>query len=168
MLIGLLTVLSALIGGFLFRVRGGALPTGSTTIARLIWSVGMAALAVALSYAGGVWAMNWWLLTLVPAFFLGCLCPWWNSIDMGRNEGTFWKDFLVMMGRGVLWVLFAAAGLGLLGYSAMYVFAGLLCPVCYTIGWRLPNTKWIKQGTEYGEILFGMVCGAGLALSILL
>lgn len=156
-----LVLACALSGGALFRIRGGAFPTGSTAIARLIWSFGMAVLAFLLTF-------NYWMFALVPAFFLGCLAPWWNSIDTGRNEGSFWQDFLVMMGRGVLWVLFPAVVLGLLEYSAFYVFVGLLCPVCYTIGWWLPNTKYVKQGTEYGEILFGMVCGAGLALSILL
>lgn len=155
-----IVVISAVVGGLLFRIRGGGVPTGSTTVARCIWSIVMAVLGMALS-------LDYKLVALAPAYFLGCLCPWWNSIDMGHNEGSFWRDFVVMAARGVIWVLFAAVVLGFLGYSPMYVFAGLLCPVCYAIGWKLPNTQILKQGTEYGEVLFGAVCGAALALAVL-
>jgi hypothetical protein len=153
-------VASALLGGVLFRIRGGGIDLKTDTVARLVWSIGMAVIGVAIAW-------DYKLLALAPAYFLGCLCPWWNSIDMGHNEGSFWRDFGVMAVRGVIWVLFAAVVLGFLGYSALYVFAGLLCPVCYAIGWKLPNTNAVKQGTEYGEILFGAVCGAGLALAVL-
>lgn len=151
-------------GAILFRVRGGLWDLGSTTLGRAIWAVGMTALAVAASF-------DWWLLLLAPALFVGCVLPWWGSIDMARNEGAWLVDAVLQTARGVLWVLPAGAVLwwaaGWLP-AALAVLPGLICAACYEAGWRIPSrTRGFARGAELGEVLFGAAIGAGLMAALL-
>lgn len=148
-------------GALLFRIRGGWLQLPSTTLGRVAWSAPMAALAALAS-------ADWWLLGLGPLLFLGCVLPWWQTIDLARNEGRFWRDFIVMTGRGVLWV---APAFPLLfwreGWASLFVLAaGLSCAALYELGWRTPsNVRAFARGSELGEAYFGAAIGAGLAVA---
>lgn len=152
-----------LLGAVLFRIRGGWLGLPSTTLGRLAWSCGMTAGVVALS-------LDWWLLGLAPALFVGCVLPWWDSIDLGRNEGNAWRDGLVMTARGLAWVAPAAALLAWReGWPALgLVAAGLACWPAYALAWRVPSAvPGFARGPELGEVAFGFLIGAAFALAVL-
>lgn len=152
-----------LLGALLFRIRGGWLSLPSTTLGRLAWSCGMA-----LGVAGAT--LDAWALALAPALFVGCVLPWWGSLDLGRNEGEAWRDALVMTARGVLWVL-PAAGLVAWwrGWPAVgLVVAGLACAPAYALAWRIPsNAPGFARGPELGEVIFGAAIGAALGLVVI-
>lgn len=146
----------------LFRIRGGMFPTGSTFAARLIFAAGMSMVAM-------VGSLDWRTVIVAPGAFAACLLPWFSGIDMGRNEGAWWRDALVMTARGFGWSVPMAAPLYFVGYPQMWVLAvaGGLCAVCYEIGWRLPTlNKDVPQGTGWGEVLFGAVLGGSLAFGV--
>jgi hypothetical protein len=159
------TILLSMIplGAILFRIRGGWLNLPSTTVGRMVWSVGMTVLPVAAT-------MNWWLLLLAPALFLGCILPWWKSIDMGRNEGRLIIDAALQTARGILWVLPAVALLyWQYEWAALAaLIPGLLCAAAYEAGWRIPSeVPHFSRGAELGEVIFGAMIGAGLASAII-
>lgn len=151
-----------LAGALLFRVRGGWLALPSTTLGRCAWSIPMAGLA---TLASG----DWWLLGLAPLLFIGCVLPWWGTIDLARMEGRYWRDVAVMTARGLLWV---APALPLLAWrdgwsSVALALAGLACAGLYELGWRTPSSvPGFARGAELGEVYFGAAIGAGLALAI--
>lgn len=144
-----------LLGAALFRLRGDAI-VGSTTAGRLLWSCGMAAGLAVVAFA-------WWPLILALALFVGCLFPWWGSIDMGRNDGTWLKDAALQAIRGVLWVVPAAVVTTHFAGAWWVVLVGLTAVPFYEIGWRLPLGSW--RGSPAGEILFGGAIGATLAVA---
>lgn len=88
---------------------------------------------------------------------------WHDSIDMGRNEGTFWRDFGTLMG---------ISALPALTIMVMYPDALLLLwlvlapPLCYTAAMRgLPwNPKY--KHIAVAEILSGAVLGATAVLVV--
>lgn len=158
-------LISILVGAVAFRLRGSDLVhvTPIPMEGRVIWSVAMAALAF--------WLAGWdeRMLILAPAFFLGAVPGWKSTIDLGRVEGSRFRDALVMVVRGLVWTLPAGAVLWFFGPPASWTFglAGLLCPLLYEIGWRVPlRIPHLRQGPELGELLFGAWLGATLALSV--
>jgi len=161
----LLVLFLPLLGALLFRVRGGLFRLPSTTLGRAVWSVGMTVPIVGVT-------LNWWLLLLAPLLFAGCVLPWWKSIDMGRNEGSYWVDVAFQTARGVCWVLPAVALMGWqYGFiaAAPLLIAGLLCAPAYELGWRTPSTiPGLTRGSEVGEVYFGFLIGLGLALTLVL
>lgn len=157
----------ALLGAILFRIRGGLLGDYGaelgTIVSRLAWAIGLAS-------GGALVAWDWLILLIAPGLFVGCVIGWPSSIDMGRNEGTWLRDALGMLWRGPLWTVPAGATLVLVGYPHGYWFAasGLLCPVCYELGWRVPySAKWAVDGSAWGEIIFGATIGAALAITVI-
>lgn len=150
------------LGALLFRIRGGWLDLPSTTLGRAVWSVGMTIIPA---------AITWRLAVLAPALFLGCVLPWWKSIDMGRNEGTLLEDALWHTLRGFLWVLPAVvAGWWAIGaWSSLLLIPGGACAGLYELGWWTPSSvKDFTRGSEMGEVYFGASIGAALALAIIL
>jgi hypothetical protein len=105
---------------------------------------------------------------LILAAWIGCLLPWWGTIDMGRKEGNWFRDFVVITFRGALWTLPMAAVFAYAGLTAVAVslFAvGLAMGVWYEAGWRTPSTcPGFSQGSELGELYFGFAYGLTLAL----
>lgn len=151
------------LGALLFRIRGGWLALPSTTAGRLAWSLGMGLAVLAAR-------PDPWLALLVPALFAGCVLPWFGTIDLGRNEGTALRDGLVMTGRGLAWIAPAAAVLAWReGWQAAgVVVAGLACWPAYALAWRVPSrVPGFARGAELGEVFFGALIGAGLALAVL-
>lgn len=154
------------IGAVAFRLRGSAL-VGDLAPAlmpgRHLWAVAMTGLAI--------WLAGWSpdLLLLAPAFFLGAVPGWKSTIDLGRVEGSKVRDALVMVVRGLVWTLPAGAVLWFFGPGTSWTFglAGLLCPLLYEIGWRVPlRIPHLRQGPELGELLFGGWLGAALVLCL--
>lgn len=158
-------LLMALAGAFGFRIRGdeivGKLLGGpSTNVGRLIWALSISGMAAILY---GPMA-----LFLIPAFFVGAIPGWFDSIDMGRNENSFERDFYVMMFRGVLFTMPAGIVLHFLGFNPMlFAWSGVLCPLIYSICWLIPiKNRWVGQGTPLAETVFGAYVGSMLALTM--
>jgi hypothetical protein len=155
-------LIGAAVGGFGFWLRGSALfekwtGRGATTARITCW-------ALPLGLFG-------WALGLPPieasalavAAWIGCLAPWWDSLDLGRQEGTWLRDFAWHTLRGALWV--APIWLVvLLSFGSWWPLAvvALLCGIVYELGYRL----WPAKGTEVGEALFGALIGLALAQSL--
>lgn len=160
-----LLVIIALAAGF--RLRGAAgfeawwdrtFPAlaqfgGATTARVLTWAIpcGIAWLLLGGSVLAslGVAVMTW----------VGCLAPWFKSIDLGRREGEFWTDFKMHTIRGMMWVYPAAIIIQMDGGDGWIVaLTGLTCAPVYELGYRIKETK----GTEIGEALFGTCIALGL------
>lgn len=175
LLIGLAVVLTASICALGFRIRGGLWNTkieqhihwGATTARLVAWATPTAVLS-ALWYG-----LAWYLVpVLIVAAWLGCLLPWFGCIDMGRQEGTWLRDFVVITLRGVMWTLPMAAvfaNLGLGSAAVALAVVGLAMGIWYEAGWRTPSTRpGFSQGSELGELYFGFAYGLVLALMAVL
>lgn len=144
-----------------FRVRGWSgfqrITGRGAWLARIVaWALPCGLLAWALHggwYAGAAVAIGAWL---------GSLLGWWGSLDLGRREGTWLRDFGLHTARGLLWTAPIALAAWASGGSLWWLLgAGLLCGAAYEAGWRLSPTK----ATEIGEVAFGFIIGAALALT---
>jgi hypothetical protein len=100
------------------------------------------------------------------ALYIGTLAGWWRSLDLGRKEGEWLRDFVLHSARCLLWTLpaalvCAAATLDMTN-AVPLIAAGLLCGVFYEAGWRV----YPARATEIGEAIFGGAIGAALFLSL--
>lgn len=154
-------LLSGLAGGLFYRIRGGFLPTGSTQLARLIWCIPVAA-AFTLTFG---WLVGG--LTLIVTF-LGLMIPHGRDMDMGTSNGTFSDDFYGLMCIGVVRLLMMLTpAIALASISPFWCFLGILHPVAYWIGWKLPIPRnWVNNPyalvdgfTAWGELFWGFVQG---------
>ena len=161
----MLGLLGAIVGAIGFRLRGSSwfeevTGRGATTARIVCWAIPMGALSLT--------NVPWQYSFLVGlGFFLGAIAGWWGCLDLGRNEGSAARDYIVMFFRGILWTLpptivvypfDATAG-------AAMLIAGALCPVAYTIGWLVPSKiPNLRQGPELGEFIFGGMIGACVVL----
>jgi hypothetical protein len=166
---------TSVVCGIGFRIRGGLwntvivqyIPWGSTTARLVAWATPTAVL-------GTLWyGLTWYYMPiLILAVWLGCLLPWFGSLDMGRNQHSWGRDFAVISLRGVAWTLPA---------SVVFLFVGALLPACglllcgaamgiwYEAGWRTPSMiPQFQQGSELGELYFGLMFGLTLALLALM
>lgn len=150
-------------GAAIFRLRGSSLwhewtGRGATTI-RLIWGTYLGAVAFIVA------PLAWWVPpALAVAFWLGTIGPWWGSLDLGRNEGSFARDFVLHTLRGFLWTLPAAAVLWfVVGWDAGWLLvAGGLCGVIYAISGRV----YAARATENAEWAFGAAITASLLTAL--
>lgn len=153
-------LVGAIVGAAGFRLRGSkqwALWTGG--------GIGTARLfAWALPVALTAWLMlplEWWeALLLWVALWAGALTAWWGSLDLGRMEGTWARDFGLHTLRGLVWVIPPAVAL-LLAHEPIWwapLIAGACCGLVYEIGWQL-QPRW---AIETGEVLFGGLVGAAV------
>lgn len=144
-----------------FRIRGDAkfmvwTGRGATTARIVAWATPIGLTAWHLY--GGLWYVG---LFMGVAAWLGAIAPWWDSIDMGRMEGRWIKDFALQTVRGVIWTApMAAVALLSAGSPWPLLIAGALCGVVYEIGWRFKARQ-----TEIAEAIFGGVVGVGLVAS---
>lgn len=167
-------ILGGIIGAIGFRVRGGLwndkIKWGATTARLVAWSLPMSLITyTAFQFNQPLWYIPIFILT----WWVGCLLGWWHSIDMGRLDGNWTKDFILQSIRGLFWTLPTAIAVCLLTQSIpismiILLVSGLSCGICYEIGWRLSEKKPIMGGTEYGEFIFGLVIGATTPIAIML
>ena len=158
-------ILGAILGAGGFWLRGAAVfarvtGRGATTARIVAWAAPLALLA---------WLATplqwWWCVALGVALWVGCLPGWWESIDLGRNDGGWARDAALHTARGVLWGAPAAAVLALAGGAWWWpVLAGLACVPAYEAGWRLRPVGDARRpaATEIGELLFGAALGAAV------
>lgn len=164
-MIALELIAGALVGGAGFWLRGAAVlqritGRGATTARIVAWAAPLALLC---------WAVTllpwWWCVAIGVALWLGCLPGWWGSLDMGRNGGSWARDFALHTLRGVVWVAPVAAVLAAAGAAWWWpLLAGMTCGVAYEIGWRLRPLGDARRpaATEIGELIFGAAVGAAL------
>lgn len=158
----LIIILLTIGGAALFRVRGSSswhewTGRGATSI-RLLWAAYLGTAAAALG-------LSPWLAAAVGfACFLGSVWPWWGSLDMGRNEGTLWRDMGMHSLRGLLWTAPPAAVLWGSGSGSpwLLLLAGAACGPIYAAAWRLHA----KRAGPLAEWLFGAAYAAGLLTTI--
>ena len=154
----MIALLTAPVGAFLYRHRGGFLPTGHTQLARGDFSLGMAAL---LYLATGDWRFA---LASVPLWFLGSLAP--NGDWMGIADLEQFGEGIV---SGVLNVLAVCAAALLFGHWALaaclFVAGGMKGPA-YLAGkfWPRWDVPQFHAGPEMGECLFGAALGVAVGV----
>lgn len=119
--------------------------TGSAAIAFVGW--------LFLGYAGiliGVAMLGW--------RFVG----WFRALDMGKDQHSFARDFLVMAATTAVPIFIFSYGLWHLGYGYNGVWSlslAVLMPICYAIPMRLlPNTPKYPH-ISIAEFLAGAVFG---------
>lgn len=161
-------VILALIAPFVlaagFRLRGAAefrqwTGRGATTARILCWAAPIGLIAWGLH---GEWHAG---AALALAAWLGAIAGWWRSLDMGRVEGAWLRDFALHTVRGLLWTAPMALVAWLsAGTPWPLLVAGLLCGLAYEAGWRLVR----RNQTELAEVLFGALVGVGLAATFAL
>lgn len=159
------TLLGALIGAVGFRLRGSAIfeeitGRGATTARIVCWAIPMG--LVSLYHVPWEWA---WAISL--GLFLGACPGWYHCTDLGRDDGKVVRDYVIMTIRGLVWTLPAALVMAYFNTNASsaMMIAGLLCPLAYTIGWKIPSKiKGLHQGPELGEFIFGGMVGASVIL----
>lgn len=145
------------VGAFLYRVRGGFLPTGSTQIARAIWCVPTGAFTWFLSGSplwGAAAALTAWAGLFVPND------PWQRMETPAHalQAGFIGAARLVLLCAPLLalthpWLLVPCAAIGT---TNAFV---------YWLGWKLPERAlggFIDWHTAWGEALFGGLCWATL------
>jgi len=155
----MLTLLGTIVGALGFRMRGsavfGELTGRGIGTARLVcWALPMALLSL--------FVIEWyWALLFCAAMYVGSLPGWYGAFCMIDA-----RDWLVMLARGIGWTLLGAIVFFIAGAPAWpLLFAGMLCPVAYAIGWAIPSrVPWLLRGTEIGEFLFGAFIGTAIML----
>lgn len=116
----------------------------------------------------------WWLpLALVPAFALPASTGQHRSIDLGRREDSRGRDMAVQSALG--FVRTAPAGVAMWSAGEAWwplPLAGLLAGPAYDLAWivrpHLPALGVLRHDPPAaGEVLFGGVIGAAIALGML-
>ena len=158
---GALALLAPVILAVGFRLRGAAefqrwTGRGATSARLACWAAPVGLIGWGLHgewYAGAA---------LAAAAWLGSVAGWWGSLDLGRNEGTWLRDFALHTARGLLWVApLALAAWLTAGDPVPLLVAGIACGLAYEAGWRASP----RHATEIGEAAFGFIVGAAIALT---
>lgn len=166
----MLSILSLVTAGALgigFRMRGGLwgenIGWGATTARICAW-------AIPVALATWAWYQFAWPYLLITGLlaFAGSTISWFGSIDMGRMQGTWTRDFLIMTAVGFARMIGVAALLAYTGFwsgAIAVAVAGAMCGVMYELGWRTPSTlAGFGQGPEVGELYFGACVGLAISL----
>lgn len=163
-------LLFSVIASLGFRLRGGLfgqqIGWGSTTARLVAWALPMTIITFFMVPDYPLWAIVPTLLT----WWVGCIFPWWHSLDMGRLSGTLLQDALLHSLRGIIWVLLPVILVGFIaGPSLLLVIpllASLLCGPSYMLGYYISEEISNRMGgTEYGELIFGFIVGLSVSTS---
>lgn len=158
-----------------FRLRGSELwndltHTG-TTGGRLLWA---ATLGVSMQVAFDHVFYAWTLPLFVALAFVAAIPGWPDSIDLGRNEGSFLEDFAYHSLRGCLFTTPVALPLCWVSLPAAAVVSasGLAAGCIYELAWRtkmksiyLREVEMLGTGVPLGEALFGAWIGAAVLVA---
>ncbi len=177
--------ISTVAGALLWRARGGAIHTGSTHAARLIFATGGYGLLG--WFNGGLDGAVAGGLTSVPLWIAG----WGTYMDIGqskkskREKGAALHDTAMMTMRGLLQTSLSGGYLMAQGYDGWALASGAGMGPCYlgstyavrqnswlvpsrsnSDGTRTPTNAWIDGSTGYGELCSGAVMGLGLSTTL--
>jgi hypothetical protein len=168
-----------LLGAITFRIRGGLFEGKwygrRGQLMRLTWA---AACSLTVLAAGGAWDMA---LAVLPLAWLATTLPLWDTIDMGRNQGTFNRDLAVGTIHGLL---MAGCVTGALCAAAWWerrpdplwwlvLLGGAAWGLCYALAYVLTlPTHRLRLGhgaqePETGELFFGLVFSAALFVAVI-
>ena len=164
----MITAPLVLLGGLLYRQRGGGidLPIG-TQGARAVWCIPTGILVAALTG-------NWWLAPAVAAMaFLGLMIPHGAFQDDGTYAGDWLTDAIgmsgVCAGRGALMTVPISALYW--GWGTVDVLPMILLPalagLAYHIAWKIPSTiPHLERGCALGEFMTGCLIWGGILLAV--
>ena len=176
----LAVIFGALVCAFGNRIRGGLwgqqiakhVHWGSTTARIVAWGgSGAIAAHTAALFTGGPWIMP---LLVIPLFWLGSCCPMFKSIDLGRQDGTFWGDVGGLTAHGIISMTPAVIMLHALGYCIVPLsLASFLIAPAYILAYKM---KWSPaylgvypdDRPPLGELLYGACVGAGTTMTFLI
>jgi len=161
----------ALLGAFLYRVRGGAIETGHTHIGRGIFAAGFAAVA-------------WYvhrdpvLLILAVLVFIGVVPSAKAAINLFEprdriiNSANRRLEIAIAVGRSAWFTLPSAVLVNFVigpWHATLLFAAGLMAIPCYALSWRMPF-DWprigLGRGPDWGEAFFGAVLFAAIAVRL--
>jgi len=164
---------SSILASIGFRIRGGLFGQQigwGTTVARFVsWAIPMTAITFLTVSGYPLWA----IVPTILAWWLGCLFPWWHSLDMGRMSGTLLQDTIMHSLRGIIWVLPPVVLVGIIAgpslVLAIPLLISLLCGPSYVLGYYISEKiSSYMGGTEYGELIFGFIVGLSISASYLM
>lgn len=146
--------------GLLNRCRGGWIQLKSGQLGRvLFWALPI----------GFIVLLGWGVVPAVYALllaFLGVAIPAWGLYVGLKTE----QDWLLLSACGLCVSGFPAIGIAIESFNAasIYAVSGLLMPVFYWLGQKIPSkVKNFEQGTPLGELFFGAWLGFVLALLLI-
>lgn len=179
----LLVLPLALMGAFAFRTRGGLWEDQHVRgqLARLAWGVSC---AVTVLVAAGPRA--WWIALAVGLLtWVSTMAGLHDTIDMGRNDGTFGRDFAVGTLHGLVLGAAAAVPLAFARYGTSYVpelgawgfplwwlplVGGAAWSACYALCWLRrdwPEIRAARLG-KYGNPCEAAELAVGLEFTAVL
>jgi hypothetical protein len=171
-------LLSAILGGLGRRVAGGAIGQWFDVDVgdlppRIFFAVTVAA-GAALGWAAGGVVHEWWhLLALVPLVWVGTTLGNGEAMDMGRDQGGFWRDFVAMTLVGLAGTILPTAAAWWEGYAWVWMLlGGITAAPAYSLGWILMGHRnmalplGIQGGSEAGEVMFGAGKAMGACLCV--
>lgn len=151
---GLEVAAACIAAGLLGSFRGGEiLPTGRTTVTRVIYALLMAALVYTLTYttlpllAAGALAVSLYLALLIN-----------NSKYQQPGFDNYGNMYIYGFLRGVVISIGTCYWMGHNAFI-MPIFLGLGQSLSYIVGWEVLNGKgptWLRGGTQWAELLLGM------------
>ncbi len=162
-----MSIIIILFLAFAYRVRGGAIPLGSTTLARVVfWALPVGCVCTLIAHA---WEIPLWIGAICAAMAFAGACIGHASQQgntLAQNEGMGYITTL-MLGLIVAPFLY---------FNPWFIFIvpfGLLGGIAYYLGYKINRTfrflgvTWCVPGdVSWGEILTGGLA-FGLPLSIL-
>lgn len=149
-------VLAIPAAGFLYRHRGGWLPTGHTQLARFDFSLGMTLLMMLVTW-------DWHMCFSLPLWFIGCLAPNGDWMNVANRQQFIWGIYSGLLNVGPVVVL--AALFSYWPLAVALLVAGALKGPMYLLAKFIPmEYPQFHRGPELGEFTFGLCLGAALYL----
>jgi len=169
----IIILFSSILASIGFRLRGGLfgqqIGWGTTTARFVAWALPMTAITF-LTVSDYPW---WMIIPTLLTWWLGCILPWWHSLDMGRMSDTLLRDIAMHSLRGMIWVLPSITLVGVIvgpnPVLAIPLLVSLLCGPSYVLGYYITEKISNRMGgTEYGEWIFGFLVGLSISASYLM
>lgn len=178
---------AAFFGGLFNRIRGGLIPTGSTTIGRFLFAGPIGLFAAYMVDASFGWHGLLLVLLFIGLTFPGLALGHGSYMDLKRMPDTFnelldkvlprlglrqgsyayeWWG-LALKGLCVTAPLGIALGFISSDRALYYAAIGLTMPAWYELAWRVPShIKGLSRGPELGEVFFGAWLWVALYVSL--
>jgi amino acid permease len=169
-------MITGILGAIAYRIRGGL---GNEFVRRMLGK--RAEWEIPNTIICGVWGvfvsllfpLSWAtpLLALIVGAtakigYLKQIAHYFNfpsGFDLAKKENRTWKNYSLLSARGMLiclpaYILLHSLYPQLLGG----VLAGVLMPICYIIGFTIPEIMGKISQSQYGEILIGATVTWGI------
>jgi hypothetical protein len=170
-------IVSIVLMAFGRRLRGGLWNSYThlgTQTSRLLWWGCFSAIVTLIGFALSGRPL-WWAAAAIPLAWSTSTLPMFGSIDLGHNEGSYWRDLLFLCAQGILEAApLAGAGflLHLPGWPILLLGGALQGPT-YALAWIEPlpfdgfggKPPGQRQPPEAGELLHGATFGLALFLA---